>query len=254
MSMADGVPRAMPVVGVMPGSGSGARTPSVVSPRFRSISEEVANTLREMILVGELPPGVQITQDEIASRLGVSTMPVREALIRLNHEGLIDARRGRSYRVRRTNRNDVSDVFWLHATVERELTRRACGRAGEIVGVLDATVEAWTDAVRSGQTADLDELNFEFHRLINHAAGAPALMRQLRHTLRTIPQHFYSLLPEWIEISTVGHQRILEGFKAGDADIAGAAAAEHVLEAGALLTRYFDDSGFWTPPRAKPPD
>ncbi len=237
-----------------PRSGSAARPSLSVGSRFRSISEVAADILRDMILVGELAPGAQLTQDEIATRLGVSTMPVREALIQLSHEGLIEAHRGRSYRVRRATRSDISDVFWLHAMVERELTRRACLRAGEIVAVLDASLEAWTDAVRSGQTSDLDQLNFEFHRLINHAAGAPVLLRQLRHTLRTIPQHFYSLLPEWIEVSTVGHQRILEAFKAGDADMAGTAAAEHVLEAGALLTHYFDDTGFWTPPATGPSD
>jgi DNA-binding GntR family transcriptional regulator len=228
--------------------------PLSVSSRFRSISKEVADTLRDMILVGSLPPGTQITQEEIATRLGVSTMPVREALIRLSHEGLIVARRGRSYRVRRITRSDVDDVFWLHATVERELTRRACYRAGEVAGQLEASMEVWKDAVRSGQTVELDDLNFVFHRLINQAAGAPALIRQLRHTLRTIPQHFYSLLPDWVEIATGGHQRILQAFKVGDADMAGTAAAEHVLEAGALLTHYFDDTGFWTPPPTRSSD
>lgn len=250
--MADSTPRAQALHSSKARSDGGVRVPSLLGARFRSISEEVADTLRDMILVGELRPDIQLTQEEMASRLGVSTMPVREALIRLSHEGLIEARRGRSYRVRRVNRSDVSDVFWLHATIERELTRRACARGGAIVNELDASVEAWMEAVRSGQTADLDELNFEFHRLINRAAGAPALMRQLRHTLRTIPQHFYSLLPEWVEISTAGHRRILRAFNAGDAEMAGGAAAEHVLEAGALLTRYFDDMGFWTPPQAEP--
>jgi len=219
-----------------------------VQPRFRSISQEVADVLREMILVGQLSPGSQVTQEEIAIRLGVSTMPVREALIRLSHEGLIEARRGRSYRVRRFTRNDVDDLFWLHATLEGELTRRACLRGGEIVGELEACIEVWRDAARSGQSWKLDDLNFEFHRMINHAAGSDALMWQLRHTLRTIPQHFYSLLPGWAEIAMKGHQRILQAFKARDANQAGAAAAEHVFEAGKLLTRYFDETGFWTPP------
>lgn len=246
VAMGDGTSRSISMSGIKTGRNGATSSPSLLGSRFRSISEEVADTLRDMILLGELPPGVQLTQDDLATRLGVSTMPVREALIRLSHEALIEARRGRSYRVRRVTRSDVRDVFWLHATVERELTERACASGGEVVGALDASLSAWKDAVGFGRPADLDRLNFEFHRIINHAAGAPALARQLRHTLRTIPQHFYSLLPEWVEISTAGHQRILQAFKAGDAAMAGDAAADHVLEAGALLTRYFDDTGFWT--------
>lgn len=216
--------------------------------RFRSISESVAETLRDMILVGRLSPGQAVTQEELASTLGVSTMPVREALLRLSHEGFIEARRGRSFRVTRTTRADVADYYWLHATIEAELTRRACDRAGEVVDALADCVGRWAAATQRGVPAELEELNFEFHRIINRAADSPALIRQLRHTLRGIPQHFYSLLPDWVGMSTVGHEAILDAIRAGDRDAAGEAAARHVLDAGELLTAYFDDTGFWTPP------
>ncbi len=231
-------------------AGRGRSGPAV--RRFRSISEEVADTLRDMILVGELRPGAQVTQDEMAARLGVSTMPVREALLRLGHEGLIEARRGRSYRVARITKSDVSDTYWLHATIEAELTRRACLRADDVVADLDRCVAAWHGAVEAGRAGALEDLNFRFHRTINQAAESPALIRQLRHTLRTIPQHFYSLLPEWVALSTAGHERILDAIRHHDAERAGAAAREHVLQAGELLITYFDDTGFWTPPPAEP--
>ncbi len=218
--------------------------------RFRSISEEVAETLRDMILIGRLTPGTQVTQEDMATALGVSTMPVREALLRLSHEGLIEARRGRSFRVRRTTRADVRDVYWLHATIERELTRRAAERSDQIVGPLEECVSAWRGAAKAGDAQRLEELNFTFHRVINQAADSPVLIRHLRHTLASIPQHFYSLLPEWVSLSTKGHQRILDGIRRGDPDAAGEAAAAHVLDAGNLLTTYFDDTGFWTVPDA----
>ncbi len=204
--------------------------------------------MRDMILVGELHPGAQLTQDEMASRLGVSTMPVREALLRLNHEGLVEARRGRSYRVTHMTRLDVSDTYWVHATIEEELTRRACLQAAEIVDELDACMSAWHKAVGTGHTEALEDLNFEFHRTINKSAQSAALVRMLRQSLRTIPQHFYSLLPEWVALSTEGHQQVLDAFRRRDADRAGAVARTHVLQAGELLITYFDDTGFWTVP------
>jgi DNA-binding GntR family transcriptional regulator len=218
--------------------------------RFRSISEEVAETLRDMILVGQLQPGAQVTQDDLATRLGVSTMPVREALQRLSHEGFVEARRGRSFRVVRTTSKDVADMYWLHTTIERQLTRRACDRADQVVPDLEACTRAWQGAVDSQLVERLEELNFRFHRTINQAADSPALARQLRQTLRSIPQHFYSLLPEWAELSAAGHQEILDALRRRDADGAGEAAARHVLDAGQLLIKYFTDTGVWKAPGA----
>lgn len=229
------------------GAGPGGRVPAG-DRRFRSISEGVADTLRDMILVGELAPEQQLTQEELAERLGVSTMPVREALLRLSHEGLIEARRGRSFRVARTTREDVADLYWLHATLERELTRRAVMRTPELATTLRGIVEEWDGARQHRQLDQLDQLNFRFHRTINRAAAAPTLLRQLRHTLRLIPQHFYSLLPEWGELSSAGHQEITVAVASGDPDAAGDAAARHVLDAGQLLVAWFDDRGHWTPP------
>ncbi|HLI16259.1 MAG TPA: GntR family transcriptional regulator [Acidimicrobiales bacterium] len=218
------------------------------APRFRSISEEVADTLRDMILTGELRPGQQVTQEELANRLGLSTMPVREAFLRLSHEGFIEGRRARSFRVARTTRGDVADIYWAHATLAGELARRACFRADDLLPELLDLDAAWTRAAARGDSERLEELNFAFHRAINRAADAPKLLLLLRQTLRFIPQRFYSLLPGWAEVSGAGHRRILDALRAGDADSAGEAAERHVLEAGELLAAYFDDTGFWTRP------
>lgn len=217
-------------------------------PRFRSISEEVAETLRNMILVGDLPPGEQVTQERLANRLGVSAMPVREALLRLSHEGLIEARRGRSFRVTRITREDVADIYWLHATIERELTRKACAHADEMLPDLQACFDTWTAEVKTADPATLEELNFRFHWIINRAAGSQTLLRALRHTLVSIPQQFYARLPEWVDISTAGHGEILDAIRRRNCDDAGDAAARHVLDAGKLLTARFDETGFWTAP------
>ncbi len=217
-------------------------------PRFRSISAEVSRSLRDMILTGKLLPDQRITQEELAKLLGVSTMPVREALLRLGHEGFIEASRGRSFRVSRTTREDVSDIYWAHSVIEGELTRRACLRSEEVVGELERIHRIWGEAVRDGEPAPLEELNFAFHREINRAADSPKLLILLRQTLQFIPGHFYSLLPRWAKISERGHEEILEAMRRKDHEGAAAAASRHVLEAGELLITYFDDTGFWNRP------
>lgn len=218
-------------------------------PRVRSISDQVTDTVRRMILMGELRPNDQVTQDQLAAQLGVSTMPVREALLRLSHEGLIVGGRGRSFRVARTTREDISDIYWMHAALAGELTARAATRRtdADLVG-LEEIHEEWKRAAAAGDEAGLEARNFEFHRLINHVADAPTLLRGMRNTLRMIPEHFYAMIPAYAEAATRQHERILDALRRGDAEEARAEAAKHVEESGAMLIDFFGEKGFWTAP------
>jgi len=229
-----------------------ARSMAVVRPRVRSMSDQVTETLRSMILVGDLRSGDQVTQEKLAEDLGVSTMPVREALLRLSHEGFVRGGRGRSFRIAPTTREDIEDIYWVHATLAGELTARACTRIDDRALAEVARVhDNWLTAVSGGNVAALERENFEFHRLINLAAGSPKLLMLLRNTLRLIPEHFYSLLPGWMSSSTRGHEEILAALSAHDADTARKAASQHVLEAGRMLVEYFDEQGFWTVPHGR---
>jgi len=218
-------------------------------PRVRSMSNQVTDTVRRMILMGELHPGDQVTQDHLARELGVSTMPVREALQQLSHEGFISGGRGRSFRVARTTRRDIADVYWMHATLASELTARACERLGDAdLKVLAATHMAWKEALHTHDATGLEATNFEFHRLINQAADAPKLLRLMRNTLRMIPEHFYTMLPDWANASTDSHNAILRALKAHDAERAQKEASKHVQESGKMLIEFFDEKGYWTAP------
>lgn len=233
---------------VEPGGAAPVRR-QVRSLRRRTLAVEVAETLRDMILTGELPAGARMTQDELARLLGVSTMPVREALLRLAAEGFVDVSPNRSFSVVPTTREDVRDVFWIHATLAGELTRRACAQGDDaLTAALVACEEDFLAAKRAGDPQRMGRANWEFHRTINMAAASPKLLRVLRSTLRFIPQGFYELVPEWSGASEVGHEAILEAFRRGDAAAAGLAAEEHVREAGELLIRFFTGRGYWTRP------
>lgn len=217
--------------------------------RRRTLASEVAESLRDMILTGELAPGGRMTQDELARLLGVSTMPVREALLRLAAEGFLDVSPNRSFTVVRTTREDILDVYWVHSALAGELTRRACERAdGELIATLRELHERCLEAMRSGALEGMEKANWAFHRAINAAAESPKLLLVLGVTLRFIPQGFYALVPEWGAASERGHEAILDAFERGDPDAARAAAAEHVRDAGELLVRYFTSKGYWTRP------
>ena len=217
----------------------------------RTLAVEVADILRDMILIGDLTPERNMTQDELARMLGVSTMPVREALLRLAAEGFVEVSPNRAFKVAAISPGDVRDVYWMHATLAAELTRRACSAATTELRAQLAELEgAYTAAVEEGDADAAERTNWTLHRTINVAADAPKLLLILRSTLRFIPRGFYGLVPGWGPLGQRGHDEILRAFDAGDAAAAGEAAAAHVREAGDLLATFFTSRGYWTrPPR-----
>lgn len=217
--------------------------------QVRTVADQVATSLREMILFGDLAPGANVTHDRLATELGVSTMPVREAMLRLSHEGLLESRRGRSYRVAKTRRQDILDSYWLQATLAGELTARACVHIeDDDIDRLRQLHTAWLDASAAGNSAQLESINFELHRVINTAADAPRLLAAMKATLRHIPTGFYVHHPEWADTATRSHDAIIDAIGRRDAEAARAEAEEHVRSAGELLIQYFDEKSSWNVP------
>jgi DNA-binding GntR family transcriptional regulator len=211
------------------------------------MSDQVTETLREMILIGELLPGQQITHDQIADSLQVSTMPVREALLRLTHEGLIEeGAKSRSFRISVTTRKDVNDIFWMNSRLVGELTTRAAMLLSDAkLEELKAAHNEWLAAAKANDSAGLEFTNYTFHKIINLGADSPKLLRFMMSTHRFIPHQFYSILPEQVADVTAAHLRILNAIVARDPEAARSAAEDHVRARGVEQTKYFDDRGFW---------
>lgn len=222
-------------------------SPALRAVQRRRLSDEVADNLRQMILVGELLPERRITQEELANELGVSTTPVREALMRLAAEGFVRVSPNRSFRVVASTSEDVRDVYWLHGLLSAELTRRACLEAdANLITTLRQHNETYAEAVRRGDVSAMDRANWSFHRTINLAANAPRIRVALTTTLRFIPRGFYGLLPSWGATSVDGHEQIVAALEQGDADAAAAAAHAHVRQAGETVSQFFTSTGYWT--------
>src|ERR1700740_1224549 len=93
--------------------------------RRAQLSDEVAGHLRAAIMSGALRPGTFIRLDETAAELGVSITPVREALVKLRGEGMVQLEPHRGHVVLPLTRQDIQDIFWLQATIAKELAAAA---------------------------------------------------------------------------------------------------------------------------------
>jgi DNA-binding GntR family transcriptional regulator len=165
-------------------------------PAQRSIVEQVIDSVRRSILDGSLPPGAPVNIAELSVRLDVSHIPVREALRRLEGEGLVELRRGRSAVVTLVSREDMLSVFRLRTLLEADAMARAARRYSDadIVG-LEAAFEALT--VRAGDDAEtLSARHTDFHERLVAPAASNWDQRLLDLLWQAHARYMYLLLPE----------------------------------------------------------
>jgi DNA-binding GntR family transcriptional regulator len=180
-----------------------------------SLADQVATTLRRMILTRELEPGRRVTQAELAAMLGVSTMPVREALLRLVAEGFVDTVANRSFTVTGTTRARLDDIYWTHAVLISELTGRAWdNRSDPLVERLRRAHEDFGAGLRAGSSTAMNEANYAVYDAIEDGARSPGLMFLLKTTLRYFPD-FSDDIPGWPEVGSRWHTGLIEEFTGG---------------------------------------
>src|SRR5277367_4157916 len=156
-----------------PTSTQPSRQPRKRRPLRRAqLSDEVAGHLRAAIMSGRLRPGTFIRLDETAAELGVSVTPVREALLKLRGEGMVRLEPHRGHVVLPLSRQDIEDIFWLQATIVRELAATAAKQItdGEIDD-LERIADTMAAAVAAADTEAIAATEFGFHRAFNHATG-----------------------------------------------------------------------------------
>jgi DNA-binding GntR family transcriptional regulator len=138
---------------------------------------DIEQRLRNDIVAGDLPFGSRLVIEDLATRYGVSHMPIREALRILHGEGLVVIEPNRGARVRPLYRGFIEDVFDMRGAIETLLARRAAERrsAGQLAALNDAAVRLEA-LVAAGDYAGVPEANRAFHRAINDAAGNPGAL------------------------------------------------------------------------------
>ncbi|WP_415972595.1 GntR family transcriptional regulator [Rhodococcus sp. 077-4] len=192
--------------------------------RRPQLSEDVAGSIRQQIVTGALRPGTFVRIDETAAELGVSATPVREALVSLRGEGLVEQVPRRGYRVGELSEQDVDDIFWLQGTIAGTLAGRAAHNiTPEHLERLTAFNEGLREAVSRNDTESVECYEFEFHRFVNKVAGGTTLAWFLLGAVRYTPR-VYASDKRWGDDAVCSHEQLLEAFARRDA-----VAAEDVM-------------------------
>jgi DNA-binding GntR family transcriptional regulator len=204
-----------------------AVAPSASTPTAQA---RAAAALRTAILDGELRPGQRVNQEAWAERVGVSMIPVREALLALAGEGLVAYRPRRGYAVTELDLTDLDEVYRLRALLETEALRSGVPRAtAEDVRALAEAADACKAAARNSDIAGQLAANRRFHDSLHALAGSAPLSRLiglLWDSTEAYRALYYSLEGE-SETADAAHGAILEAVVARDVDAAVAHQDDH---------------------------
>ena len=199
--------------------------------------------VRSGILGGRYLAGARLTEQEIATTVGVSRTPVREALRRLDAEGLVEFTPNLGAVVTTWNEEDSDEIFDLRAMLEAYGVRRATVRATDtqIAEMRRLAELQYRESVerKAGHLERIGELNSQFHRRMQEAAGSPRLVRALAGLIEAplMMRTFQKYTAEDLQRSAQHHLEIVSALEARDAEWAASVMFSHVHAARGALNR-----------------
>jgi DNA-binding GntR family transcriptional regulator len=210
-------------------NGSGSRVGGTVRAR-------AAEELRNRILTGALAPGSRLDLDGLCAEFGASRTPVREALLELSYEGLVDVAPRSGITVIGLTPRDVLDNFAILGTLAGRAAEWAAQRItdGELQHIRDLAAAVPADR-------DLVAANWAFHRAVHRASGSPRIVRLIRQTVGVVPTNFFDVFPDQGQHSAADHDELVAALAAGDGPAARLVAERHVTDAGVALARFLED-------------
>ena len=158
-----------------------------------TVRQRTVRELRDRILTGRLRAGTRLDLDAISDEFGISRTPVREALLELSFQGLVDIAPRSGVTVIGVTPAEALDNFAILATLS--------GRAAEWAAIR-ISPEALADLARQAQVLaaapigpGLIDANWQFHRIINEAADSKHLLSLIRQAVRLIPSNYLAVMP-----------------------------------------------------------
>ncbi|RPI06878.1 MAG: GntR family transcriptional regulator, partial [Zetaproteobacteria bacterium] len=206
------------------------RTPAESIP----VRERAYEHLKASILSGRFNPGERLAEEHLAKELGISRTPIREALHKLESEGLIKPLASRGFVASQDSKDDIEELFEIRAVLEGYALRLICGRVTEaVLAQLEDTVEKAEAALRRHGLDEIFQWNTRFHDTLHDLITDKhrlyhqiVTMRQyvLRHRKNTLQY------PDGGARTVDGHRKILLALRLRDPDLCERVMREHIQQ------------------------
>jgi len=207
--------------------------PTIALLQSSSLTSVVQQEVERRILQGELAPGAKLNEAALAEALGVSRGPVREAFRMLEEAGLVRQEKNRGVFVRSIPLDEAMEIFDLRAMMDEAVGRRLAETIGpEQLRRVRAMVNAMEKAVKAGDVDTYHLLNLEFHDHLVEYAGNRKLTALYRRVINELSlfRRMNLVDAKLLLISAGEHRAIVKAIASGDADAAGRAMRQHVMD------------------------
>jgi DNA-binding GntR family transcriptional regulator len=190
--------------------------------------------LRDAITSGSLLPGTRLREAALARHFSISTTPVREALRRLDREGLVRLSPNRGAVVAEFNLREILDLFEIREVLECRAVRRAAVQHVRDLHQAESLLAAEDKQVALHDRVEWNRLEVAFHRAINDIGGNFELAELAERVHRSVQGMCVRCLreplygPDRLRLMQSHHQQIVDAVRAGDADSAEARTREHI--------------------------
>jgi DNA-binding GntR family transcriptional regulator len=193
-------------------------------------ADGVYEVLRQCIVEGDFAPGQRLLSDALATELKVSRTPVREALRKLEAEGLVEASGRAGLTVRAISEEDLSELFYVREALEGMAARLAAENASEAATLdLHALLDEMAEALAHSDLKLIRALTGEFHMAVCRASRNKRLMHSLKILLDQVRQvQTSTLFLEGRAADAIDeHRRLVEAIESRDSDLAEQIARRH---------------------------
>jgi len=226
-------------------------------PARKSLGQYVYENLKKAIVKGQLPAGSRIVESRVASALGISRTPVREAIHKLEKEGLLSQNPSGGFFVMGLSRSEIEETFGIRSVLESYAARLAALKHTEADLVpLEEKIREYERALEKGDTEALAKINTAFHDLLYGLSRSPRLIRMISGLRDQIFRYRQVILKieDMAKTSNQDHRLMLERIRQRDAEGVERIVREHILRGqdvvlGTLESQDGEDKGSPARPR-----
>jgi len=200
-------------------------------PGRKSLGQHVFESLKQAIIRGEVAPGDRLVESRLADALATSRTPVREAIHKLEREGLLRRLPKGGFAVMKLSRDDIEETFGIRCVLESYAARLAAqNHTEEELLPLEEKIREFQRFLDKGRLDELPRVNTEFHSLFYALSKSPKLIKMI-DDLRDQIYRFRKILlmkDKWAETSNQDHMKMLDAIREKDVNLVERLVKQHI--------------------------
>jgi len=204
----------------------------------RSVGDAVYDSLKAAITKGDLPPGQRLVERQLSLQLRTSRIPIREAIKKLEKDGLVEKLPKRGFVVKSVTEAEIGEIFGIRAVLESYAAYLATERLTDVLmKKLENSVRAYREALAQKDVDQMMTANAQFHEIIYKASGSEKLYTLINNFRDYISRYRKTLLTthEFAKVSLEDHIRMLDAMNERDNDKVEELVRKHILRGKAII-------------------